>query len=151
MIFGIYSRKIVTIKKKIFVYCFYSSIGKTIPYLYWVRFSALSLTQGMAMFLSELSFFSYQRFWMLTQTYYLFNSFSLPWNMRGAPRDHWFYLWSRLSFLNTETLLCQIRRSSLNGPAFTLEWAFRHSGLIWLTAEKEYFAFWFTFHLVESS
>lgn len=70
--------------------------------------------------------------------------------MRGALRI-WFYFWHRLSFLNTEALFCQIMRSSQNGPAFVLEWAFRHSGYVRLTAYKKHFAFLFAFHLVESS
>ena len=72
---------------------------------------------------------------MLVQTFYLFNSFSLLWNRRGAPRDHqcffcfffcffFFFFWHRLSFLNTEALFCQIIRSSLNGAAFFPERAF---------------------------
>ena len=72
---------------------------------------------------------------MLVQAFYLFNSFSLLWNRRGAPRDHqcffgffflffFIFFWHRLSFLNTEALFCQIIRSSLNGAAFFPERAF---------------------------
>lgn len=38
------------------------------------------------MFLCKWCLFSYQRFWMLIQTYYLFNAFSLSWNMRAVLR-----------------------------------------------------------------
>lgn len=96
----------------------------------------------MTMFPSEWSLFTCHRFWMLIQTFYLFNAFSLPWNMRGAPRDHQFYFRHRLNFLNTETLFCQIIRSSLNGVAFIPECAFRHPGWIWLTAKRNTLPFY---------
>ena len=76
------------------------------------------------MFPSEWPLLTCHRCWMVIQTFYLFNSFSLLWNRRGAPRDHQFYFWQRLSFLNTEAPFCQIISLSLNGAAFLPEWAF---------------------------
>lgn len=93
---------------------------------------------------------------MLVQAFYLFNSFSLLWNRRGAPRDHQCFVF--FFFFLAQAELPKYRSTFLSDHKVISEWGsflswmgLQHPGWVWLTAEKGYFAFLFTFHLVGGS